>query len=124
MSRPDPRLQGLDYLLDLDRETYEIGGGWWVTIRASRVPVSEERPHGIQYALSLHSPRGKRVVGYDNAHAPHKRGPLKLVGVKGTTLDHRHYRDHWSSYDFKSPADLLEDFWRDVEKILKEAGVQ
>lgn len=124
MARYDPKLAGMDTLLDLHRETMEVGGGWWVTIRAERVAASEGIPHGIRYALSLHTPRGRRVVGYDNAHAAHKRGPLKLVGAKKVEFDHRHYRGNWRAYEFVSPEQLLADFWTDVEKVLKEEGVR
>jgi hypothetical protein len=114
MRRYDPKLAGLQYLLDLHRETYEVGGGWWVTIRATLVEPSEERPHGLQYSLTLHNPKGERILGYDNAHAVERRE---------RRFDHRHHRKRAGLYEFRSPADLLEDFWRDVEAILKEEGV-
>ncbi len=31
--------------------------------------ISAEVPHEIRYALTLHEPYGKRILGYDNAHA-------------------------------------------------------
>lgn len=119
MNRYDPEREGTDYLLDLHREIYQVGSGWWVAIRAVKVEPSETRPHGLQYSLTLHDPKGQRVLGYDNAHA------LAVKGRRGRrkVFDHRHYRDRRSTYEFRSPADLLVDFWRDVEAILKEEGV-
>jgi hypothetical protein len=116
MSRYDPKLEGLDYLLDLHREIYEVGGGWWVAIRAVKVEPSEDRPHGLQYSITLHNPKGERALGYDNAHAV-------AVSKKKRVFDHRHYRGRSRPYVFRSPADLLVDFWRDVEAVLKEEGV-
>jgi hypothetical protein len=117
MSRYDPKFEGLEYLLDLHRETYEVGGGWWVTIRAVKVEPSEDRPHGLQYSITLHNPKGERVLGYDNAHG------VAASGKKKGSFDHRHYRGRSRAYAFQSPADLLVDFRRDVEAILKEEGV-
>jgi len=34
----------------------------------TRVPSSREKPHGIDYSLTLHGPDGERLVGFDNAH--------------------------------------------------------
>jgi hypothetical protein len=123
MSPYDPSREALDYLLDLHRDTYEVGGGWWVTIRARRVEPSEERPHGLQYSLTLHNPRGQRIVGYDNAHALGVRSAPGQRARRKTIFDHRHYRHRRTAYEFRSPADLLVDFWRDVEAILEEEGV-
>ena len=57
-------------------------------------------------------------MGYDNAHAikPKK----KKYGAKRITWDHRHKRKIVESYEFESAAQLLEDFWLNVEKILSE----
>jgi len=74
MNTYDPKRQGLEYLLDLDKETYEVGGGWWVTIRAVNVAPTKERPHGLQYSITLHNPRAERILGYDNAHPLPVRG--------------------------------------------------
>ncbi len=34
----------------------------------TRVPVSPEKPHGLDYALMLHGPDGERLVGFGNAY--------------------------------------------------------
>jgi hypothetical protein len=42
------------YFLSLDRQRIGYEKGYWVTFRVRAVEVSEERPHGFQYSLSLH----------------------------------------------------------------------
>ena len=85
----------------------------------------EGRPHGIEYALSLHRPGGERILGYDNAHIPQVgTGPAAKSLRQALDYDHRHWRQTVSAYEFKSPGKLLEDFWRDVEELLKEEDVR
>lgn len=59
----------------------------------------------MRYRLSLISPFGERVVGYDNHHP------------KG---DHRHYKGQEEDYDYKNPETLIRDFLGDVERVLSE----
>ena len=83
--RADP---SLPRLLDLDGEIMEVGGGYWVSLRARKVPPSTAKPHGIDYSLSLLGPDGRRLVGYDNAHpVAAGSGPGRK---KRTSGDHRH----------------------------------
>jgi hypothetical protein len=58
----------LDTLLFLDGETFVLAGGFWVRFVAKQVPVSPERPHGLQYSLTLHDQNNERVLGFDNSH--------------------------------------------------------
>lgn len=60
----------LDALLDLDGQILVVDpdGGHWVKFVVTRVPVSPEKPHGLDYSLTLHGPSGERLVGFDNAH--------------------------------------------------------
>jgi hypothetical protein len=115
----DPSLENL---LSLAGEIYEVGGGFWTKFVVHRVPPSAERPHGIEYSLTLHGPGGERIVGYDNAH------PLTLrrgVGAWRTPrYDHRHQRGRVEPYEFSDAGTLLEDFWKDVTNILREERVQ
>ncbi|GGE17091.1 hypothetical protein GCM10011390_40250 [Aureimonas endophytica] len=75
-----------------------------VQMRVWRLPeATPERPHGLKYSL-FYGRGGRRIVGYDN-----ERG-------KG---DHRHYGDREEAYRFRSLAELIADFERD---ILKEQG--
>jgi hypothetical protein len=112
----------LDALLDLDGQVLVVDpeGRYWVRFVVRRVPATSERPHGLAYALTLHGPRGERLVGFDNAHSVRARaGP----GGKRRARDHRHRLKTVRPYDYRDAATLLADFWRDVEAVLKERGV-
>ena len=52
----------LDALLDLDGQVLVIdpAGRHWVKFVVTRVPVSPEKPHGLDYSLTLHGPDGER----------------------------------------------------------------
>ncbi len=65
---------GIRTLLDLSEQVIEQEDGYWVKIEAWEVARSDKVPHGVRYALTLHAPGGKRVLGYDNAHAVKARG--------------------------------------------------
>jgi hypothetical protein len=111
----------LERLLDLDGEIFEVGGGYWVEITAVRIPVTAARPHGINYALRLFDPKGKRLVCYDNAHAPHEgRAPSRR---KSIVHDHRHFGERVRPYVYSDAETLLADFWTDVERVLKDNNV-
>jgi hypothetical protein len=115
---------GIENLLDLHGWTDEVGGGFWISVKAFLVPPNELRPHGINYSLTMHRPGGSRIVGYDNAHPPRiGSGPAQKSQRLGRRGDHRHYRDRVTWYDFESPEKLMEDFWKDVQCILEEEGV-
>ena len=90
MESHDP---SLDTLLDLHGQVLVIDeAGFWVKFVVTRVPASLEKPHGLDYSLTLHGPDGERLVGFDNAHqvegkrrtgsqAPHANGAsLRLQG--------------------------------------------
>ena len=124
MSDDDEHQLGLDVLIDLHGVTAEVGGGFWVSMKARRIPPDAGRPHGIQYALTIHRPGNDRVMGYDNAHSPDVgSGPSRRSRRRSLSYDHRHYREVTRAYAFETPAKLLEDFWADVERILKEEGI-
>lgn len=123
MAVDDRRDSELDVLLDLNGLTMEIGGGYWVSMVVNRVPQDAGRPAGIQYALSLHAPGGDRVLGYDNAHrVPAASGPAARSATR-LAFDHLHRGGRVLPYEFRSPGDLLEDFWADVEAHLKAQGI-
>jgi len=111
-------------LLDLNGETIfiEKSGSYWVKFQAVEVEVSKARPHGINYSLTLHSKSGERLVGFDNAHpVPQTGGP----GGKTTAPnDHRHAREIVRPYTFKDAYTLVSDFWKEVERVLDEEGVE
>lgn len=113
----------LDTLLDLDGQVLVIDPTThhWVRIVARRVPVSDAKPHGIDYSLTLHGADGARLVGFDNAHpVQDTAGPgAKRPGAH----DHKHRLRTTRSYVYKDAATLLEDFWKAVEAVLRERGV-
>jgi len=88
-------------------------------MRVSRVPRDKHRPHGIQYALTLHRPGGKRILGYDNAHAAPARSNPSRRSRRPVAFDHIHRGQRVTHYVFESPGKLLEDFWADVEAALE-----
>jgi predicted transcriptional regulator len=54
-------------LLDLDGQVLVVDpdGNHWVGFVVTRVPVSPEKPHGLDDELTLHGPDGQRLVGFD-----------------------------------------------------------
>jgi hypothetical protein len=53
-----PRDSGLDTLLELDRQVLVVDpeGGHWVRFVVTRVPVTPDKPHGLDYSLTLQGP--------------------------------------------------------------------
>jgi hypothetical protein len=114
----EPRDPSLDTLLDLDGQVLVIdpAGGHWVRFVVTRVPASPEKPHGIDYSLTLHGPDGERLIGFDNAHPVSRRR-------RGEPQDHRHRMRTIRAYEYRDAATLLGDFWRAVDAVLRERGV-
>jgi hypothetical protein len=116
------RDEGLDRLLDLDGFLAEVGGGFWVKIVVQRVPSDEHRPHGVSYTLTLHDPTGQRVFGIDNAHVVRaNRGP---AGRSSAARDHLHRGESTRPYAYRDADTLMDDFWREVDAILKKEGIE
>lgn len=115
---PQARDPTLDSLLDLDGQVLVVDpdGGHWVRFVVTRVPVSADRPHGLDYSLTLHGPNGDRLVGFDNAHR---------IGSQrsGAPKDHRHRLRTVRPYAYRDAATLLADFWTAVDSVLRERGV-
>jgi hypothetical protein len=108
----------LDMLLDLDGQVLVIDpdGGYWVGFVVTRIPISPDKPHGLDYSLTLHSAEGDRLVCYDNAHPVHKQ-------KRGEPQDHRHRLRVVKAYDYRDAATLLADFSKTVDEVLCERGV-
>jgi hypothetical protein len=108
----------LDTLLELDGQVLVVdpNGRHWVRFVVTRVPVSSEKPHGLDYSLTLHGPDGERLVGFDNAHPVGRQR-------RGDPQDHRHRLQTVRPYDYRDAATLLGDFWALVDAVLKERGV-
>lgn len=105
----------LEALLSLDGSEFRFAKGYVVKLEVRRVVETTGRPHGIKYSLTLHDSQGERIYGIDNAH---RTGRLR-------NFDHRHPHGEGKAvrYDFHGPAALLDDFYRDVGRILRERGV-
>ena len=124
MSRDDAWDHDVEPLLSLHGWNSEVGGGYWVSVTAIRVVPDEGRPYGISYSLTLHRPGGERILGYDNAHYPPiGGGPARKSRRRNRGYDHRHRRHRVLWYDFDAAPKLIEDFWNDVQSLLKEEGV-
>jgi hypothetical protein len=114
MQKHDP---ALDTLLDLDGLTLVVDpeGGHWVRFVVTQVPATAEKPHGLDYSLTLHGRNGERLVGFDNAHRVGKQ-------KRGEAQDHRHRIRTIKPYEYRDAATLLADFWTEVDAVLKEKG--
>ena len=110
--------RSLDVLLDLDGRVLVVdpAGGHWVRFVVNRVPASPEKPHGLDYSLTLHGPQGERLVGFDNAH------PVRS-GRRGAPPDHHHRFGRVRGYEYTDAATLLADFWTAVDQVLRDKGV-
>jgi hypothetical protein len=114
---------GTEALLDLDGQilVLDAKGAYSVRFTVQRVERSPERPHGLNYSLTLHGPRGNRLIGFDNAHSiRHSRGP---GGNQSGPADHRHRMDDARPYRYKDAATLLAGFWAEGGRCLKDRGV-
>jgi hypothetical protein len=117
MSKEDTTIK---QLLDLDGETYVIDEhlGLWVKFEAKQVTATTDRPHGIRYSLTLHNRSNVRIMGFDNAHAI-EFGKKKNVAPK-RRCDHWHRSssDEGRPYNYENAGKLMEDFWKEVDKML------
>ena len=73
-----------------------------MVVKICKVPTSRNSPDGTDYSLSLVSPEGERVEGYDN-HWP-----------KG---HHRHVLGEKGPYAYRGIDPLIEDFRADVAAV-------
>ena len=118
--RRDP---ALDALLELDGQVLVIDPETrhWVRFVVRRVTVTEVKPHGLDYSLTLHGPDGERLVGFDNAHPVRgQSGPGRKTRV---AYDHRHRLKAVRPYEYRDAETLLADFWKTVDAVLREKGV-
>ncbi len=116
------RDHSLDHLLELNGQTLFIDHKHYVRFVVREIKPTPEKPHGLNYSLTLHGEHGERLVGFDNAH-PVKptKGPS---GKKRKKQDHKHRLRTVRPYDYKDAETLLVDFWDEVDAVLKERGVK
>ena len=83
----------------------------WLSTRASTT------------SFTLHAPDGARLVGFDNAHGVPARG--SRFGRPPAASDHWHRTgdDPGRPYAFKDAETLLQDFFREVRRILTDRGI-
>ena len=113
-----PRDQTLYVLLDRDGQVLVVDpqGDHWVRFVMPQVPVSHEKPHGIDSSLTLHGPGGRRLVGLDNAH------PGCSMGA-GRPAEPCHRLQPVRPYTYLDAVTLVSDFWTMVDAVLRERGV-
>jgi Family of unknown function (DUF6516) len=112
----------LENLHDLDGDIYVIdeSAGYWVKFAVKRVTPGPERPHGVEYSLTMHDSDNRRLVGFDNAHP--------VPGTKRLRRDVARAYDHWhrmgivKPYPYENAAKLVADFWKAVDEVLKLKG--
>jgi hypothetical protein len=107
----------LETLLSLDGQEFNFAGEYVVKLEARQVATTPGRPRGVKYSLTLHDPEGRRIYGIDNAHRFGRR----------QEFDHRHLYAGARKvvrHEYRGPMALLEDFYREVERILRERGVR
>ena len=107
----------LENLLELNEVVYYIQKGkYWVKFEAKKVTPIKNIPHGIKYCLTLHDKDNKRILGYDNAHDCLPK--LRKYRAKKEKWDHVHKKNKVYYYEFDTPSQLVEDFWRSVESFI------
>jgi hypothetical protein len=113
-SKEDASIQTL---LDLEGEIFLLDNGYWTKFEAFRVEPTERCPYGIRYSLTLHDRNNTRILGFDNAHAHNPK--RRKYGARRLTWDHIHKMEKVYNYEFESASQLLGDFWKAVDEILK-----
>lgn len=114
---------GLEFLLAFDGRIHHFEGGYWIKFEIKRVTATRTRPHGLSYSFTLHAPDGTRLVGFDNAHGVPALGSRYKRQSEGNDHWHRTESDPGRPYAFKDADTLLEDFFREVRRILSDPGV-
>jgi hypothetical protein len=116
------RDHGLEFLLAFDGRVHVLEGGYWLKFEIKRVAASDRRPHGLAYSFTLHDPAGKRLIGFDNAHGVTRKGPRSAQGA-ATDHWHRIEDDTGRAYAYTDAMALIDDFFDEVERVLRERGI-
>lgn len=119
----EPDDHGLEFLLAFDGRRHFFEQGYFLKFEIKRVQPTTLRPHGLRYSFTLHGPGGKRLLGFDNAHTI--RPPGTKHRKRPTAADHWHRTgsDKGRIYKYQGAEQLLDDFFREVRRTLKELGV-
>jgi hypothetical protein len=80
--------------------------------------LSQGKPHGLEYSLTLHGSENERLLGFDNAHPVRQgSGPGARTRIE---YDHKHKGERIRFYEYQDAVTLLTDFWTEVDLILKK----
>jgi len=117
MDNNDTTLQNL---LELDGTRFVLDEllGIWVKFDIKKIQISENRPHGIKYSLTLHDRSNKRIIGFDNAHAIEYGRKNQVAPMRIYDHWHREEADKGIPYSYINAGKLMEDFWTQVDKVL------
>jgi ribosomal protein S18 len=76
----------------------------------------------MDYSITLHDGKGRRILGFDNAHAISEgSGPGAKTRIE---YDHTHKGERVRFYNYKDAVTLLTDFWTEADKILNERNTK
>lgn len=114
---------GLEFLLAFDGRIHLLEKGYWLKFEIKRVEADTARPHGLRYSFTLHGPNGKRLLGFDNAHGIRPLGSRFKKEVPGYDHWHRTETDSGRPYKFMDAETLVDDFFREVKRVLQLHGV-
>ena len=118
-----PPEYGLEFLLAFDFRIHHLDEGYWIKFEIERVKPTKGRPHGLSYSFTLHAPDGTRLVGFDNAHDVPAPGSRFKKRPLASDHWHRTETDAGKPYAFKDANTLVQDFFREVRRVLNERGI-
>lgn len=111
----------LEFLLAFHGRIHRLEGGYFIKFEIKRADVRSERPHGLNYAFTLHGPDGQRLMGFDNAHTVRRSGYRKTMNVADHW--HRTETDPGRPYRFVDAEQLIVDFFAEVRRVLEDRGI-
>lgn len=113
----------LEFLLAFHGRVHYLEHGYWIKFEIERVKATKRRPYGLSYSFTLHAPDGERLVGFDNAHGAPAGGSRFKRRPGASDHWHRTETDPGRPYAFTDADTLLQDFFREVRRVLAERGI-
>ena len=113
----------LELLLSFDGASYQASEGYVVEFTVRRTDITAQRPHGISYALVFRPANGEPFVRFDNAHVSNRPGGKYVKTPAAYDHWHRDEHDIGRPYKFTTALQLLDDFWREVKRVMDERGI-
>lgn len=98
---------------------HQLTNGGQLVIRAEYRDTTPQRPHGLSYAFILQDTTGKRLLGFDNAHAYDGAGPDE-------PFDHEHPASRVDTripYNFTTASALITDGFARCETYCAAHGI-